>query len=135
MKASFRESLLWSCVSLCVVFAVVFGAMLDNRNLISLADTARPLAVLGLVAVGLNLVLMALVPTLGRVFPAALLAAFAYGRIKHGLADFSASGVLLHTVGCFQYRWSSIWCCGALTADECCSMRLSPGRRSPPSPA
>ena len=88
MKASLQESLLWSCVSLCVVFAVVLGAMLDNLNLISLADIARPLAVLGLVAVAVNLVLMALVPTLGRVFPAALLAAFSYGQIKDGVADF-----------------------------------------------
>ena len=87
MRAPVRESLLWSWVSLCVVVAVVVGATLDNRDLVSLADIARPLAVLGLAAVALNLVLMALVPTIGRVFPAALLAAFAYGRVRHGLAD------------------------------------------------
>ena len=94
MKASVRESLLWSCVSLCVVFAVVLGTTLDNRHMVSLADIARPLAVLALVAVALNIVLMAFVPTLGRVFPAALLAAFAYGRVRHSLADFSFGPVL-----------------------------------------
>lgn len=94
MRASVRESLLWSSVSLCVVVAVVLGAMLDNGHLVSFADVARPLAVLSLTAVALNLVLMALLPTLGRIFPAALLAAFAYGRVRHGLADIAYEAFL-----------------------------------------
>lgn len=88
MKATFRESLLWTLASVSVVVAVVVGVMLDNRGYLGLSDVARPLAVLGSVAVIANLVLMAFLPKAGRLFPIALYALFLYSQVRDGLGYF-----------------------------------------------
>ncbi|MCY4012704.1 MAG: hypothetical protein OXG82_08325 [Gammaproteobacteria bacterium] len=88
MKATWRECLLWPQVSVCVVLAVVAGAMLDNRGYIGLADVLRPLAVIGSTALLVTAALMAFAPAAGRLFPAALYALFLYSQLRDGLAYF-----------------------------------------------
>lgn len=88
MKTALAESLLWAGVSLCVVLVIVFGSMIGNMNMVSLADIVRPLTVLGVFAVLTTLGLMAFSPPLGRVFPAALYGYFAFFHIQHLLPDF-----------------------------------------------
>lgn len=95
MKATVREALLWPIVSLCVVVAVVFGVMLDNADKVAFTDILRSLAVLGFLAVLTNLALMALSPVIGRVFPVAVYAAFAFSDIRNGL-DFGYGTVLAY---------------------------------------
>ena len=93
LKTTLAESVLWSLVSLSVVLAVVAGTMLDNRGYLGLGDLVRPFAVLAAAAVLVDLVLMALLPPAGRVFPAALYAFFLYAQVRDGLAHFDLDPV------------------------------------------
>lgn len=88
MKTALAESLLWAGVSLCIVLVIVFGSMIGNMDMVSLADIVRPLTVLGVFAVLTTLGLMAFSAALGRVFPAALYGYFAFFHIQHLLLGF-----------------------------------------------
>ena len=98
MKTTLAESLLWASTSLCVALLIVSGSMMGNVNEVNLADVVRSLVVLGVFAVLLTLGLMALAPSLGRLFPTVLYGYFAFFSIK-----YPASG--------FEYRYvvACIW--------------------------
>ncbi len=88
MRATLAESLLWAGASLCAALAIVCGSVLANIDSIGLADVVRPLAILAILAVLMTLALMAVLPPLGRVFPMALYAYFAFHPIEALLPDF-----------------------------------------------
>ena len=88
VRATLAESLLWAGASLCAVLVIVSGSVLANIDRVGLADVVRPVAILAILAVLMTLALMAVVPPLGRVFPMALYAFFAFHPIEALLPDF-----------------------------------------------
>ena len=90
------ESLLWAGASLCAVLAIVFSSMQGNMDSLRLADIVRPLVALGSLAVVLTLLLMAVCPPLGRVFPAAIYGFFSFYGIKELLPDFGYQHIVAY---------------------------------------